>query len=165
MYIIWVCGVWEGCQLSTCAVSHQELVKTPLCVSDVACLALQALLRLLDLYCHLHPLVHLQIYSSRMLPQNQFLPMSCRILFEVANLERSTTLKNEECLLFLADAVRLGYKAHQFAGGFTVDSAELFGKVKRLTQYYTRSMDPTWLKDTTKFTSSDRQRWDHVQRK
>ncbi|DBB05452.1 hypothetical protein WJX77_002293 [Trebouxia sp. C0004] len=88
-----------------------------------------------------------------------------RILFEVANLERSTTLKNEECLLFLADAVRLGYKAHQFAGGFTVDSAELFGKVKRLTQYYMRSMDPTWLKDTTKFTISDRQRWDHVQRK
>lgn len=85
--------------------------------------------------------------------------MLCRILFEVANLERSTSLKNEECLLFLADATRLGYKAHQFAGGFNVDSAELFGKVKRLTQYYTRAMDPTWLKDTTKFSNSNRQRW------
>lgn len=94
-----------------------------------------------------------------------YIYMLCRILFEVANLERSTTLRNEECLLFLADAVRIGYKGHQFAGGFTVDSAELFGKIKRLTQYYMRSMDPTWLKDTTKFTTSDRQRWDHVQRK
>ncbi len=134
-------------------------------VFDAAYLVLQVLLRLLVLYRHLHPLVHSQIHSNGLLLENQLLPMSCRILFEVANLERSTTLKNEECLLFLADAVRLGYKAHQFAGGFTVDSAELFGKVKRLTQYYMRSMDPTWLKDTTKFTSSDRQRWDHVQRK
>lgn len=89
----------------------------------------------------------------------------CRILFEVANLERSTSLKNEECLLHLADAVRMAYKTHQFAGGFNVDSAELFGKVKRLTQYYMRSMDPTWLKDTTKFSNSNAQNWDHVQRK
>ena len=91
--------------------------------------------------------------------------MPCRILFEVANLERSTTLRNEECLLLLADATRLAYKTHQYAGGFNVDSAELFGKVKRLTQYYTRSMDPTWLKDNTKFSSSNRQKWDHVARK
>ncbi len=141
--------------------SHQELSKMPCVLLMLAYLALRFLLRLLVL----HPLLHPQIHSSGMLPKNQPLPISCRILFAVANLERSTTLKNEECLLFLADAVRLGYKAHQFAGGFTVDSAELFGKVKRLTQYYMRSMDPTWLKDTTKFTSSDRQRWDHVQRK
>lgn len=144
--------------------SHQKLSKTPLCVSDAAYLALQILLRLSSLPCYLHPLSHPQMDSSDIL-KNKPLSTPCRILFEVANLERSTTLKNEECLLFLADAVRLGYKAHQFAGGFTVDSAELFGKVKRLTQYYMRSMDPTWLKDTTKFTSSDRQRWDHVQRK
>lgn len=90
--------------------------------------------------------------------------MLCRILFEVANLERSTSSRNEECLLHLADAVRIAYKAHQFAGGFTVDSAELFGKVKRLSQYYMRSMDPTWLKDTTKFSSSNTgQKWDYVQ--
>ncbi|KAL3161284.1 hypothetical protein ABBQ38_009640 [Trebouxia sp. C0009 RCD-2024] len=86
-----------------------------------------------------------------------------RILFEVANLERDTALKNEACLLHLADAVRVAYKAHQFAGGFNVDSAELFGKVKRLSQYYMRSMDPTWLKDTTKFSNSNGQQWDHVQ--
>ncbi len=144
--------------------SHQELSKMPLCVSDAAYLALQVLLRLSSLPRHLQCLTHAQIFFCEVF-KNEALTMSCRILFEVANLERSTTLKNEECLLFLADAVRLGYKAHQFAGGFTVDSAELFGKVKRLTQYYMRSMDPTWLKDTTKFTSSDRQRWDHVQRK
>lgn len=95
---------------------------------------------------------------------NSFL-LLCRILFEVANLERSTTLRNEECLLLLADATRFAYKTHQFAGGFNVDSAELFGKVKRLTQYYTRSMDPTWLKDNTKFSSSNRQKWDHVARR
>ena len=78
-------------------------------------------------------------------------------------MERSTALKNEQCLLHLSDAVRIAYKAHQFAGGFNVDSAELFGKVKRLTQYYMRSMDPTWLKDTTKFVNSNGQRFDHVQ--
>ena len=93
------------------------------------------------------------------------LTVLCRILFEVANLERSTALKNEACLLHLADAVRLAYKAHQFAGGFNVDSAELFVKVKRLSQYYMRAMDPTWLKDTTKMSSSDGRKWDHVQRR
>ena len=105
------------------------------------------------------------MYSRQCKYSLAVLAASCRILFEVANLERSTALKNEACLLHLADAVRLAYKAHQFAGGFNVDSAELFGKVKRLSQYYMRSMDPTWLKDTTKMSSSAGQKWDHVQRR
>lgn len=71
----------------------------------------------------------------------------CRTLFEVANLERSSQLQNEKCLDHLADAVRLAYKTHQFAGGFNVDCIELFEKVKRLTQYYIRCIDPTWLKE------------------
>jgi len=70
----------------------------------------------------------------------------------VANLERAQTLKAGACIQDLATAVRIAYKVHQFVGGFHSDAVELFEKVKRLTQYYVRSRDPTWLKDTTKFT-------------
>jgi hypothetical protein len=74
-----------------------------------------------------------------------------RILFEVANLERDTVLQNEACLIHSGEAVRMAYKTHQFAGGFNGDCNELFHKVKRLSQYYMRTLDPTWLKDNTKF--------------
>ena len=76
--------------------------------------------------------------------------LPCRTLFEVANLERSTVLQNEACLTNLAEAVRMAYKVHQFAGGFNGDALELFTKVKRLAQYYSRTLDPTWLKDNTR---------------
>ena len=75
----------------------------------------------------------------------------CRALISVANLERSQTLKAEACIEDLAAAIRIAYKVHQFVGGFHNDAVELFEKVKRLAQYYVRSRDPTWLKDTTKF--------------
>ena len=70
----------------------------------------------------------------------------------MADLERAQTLKAEACIQDLTTAVRIAYKVHQFVGGFDGDAVELFEKVKRLTQYYVRSRDPTWLKDTTKFT-------------
>lgn len=72
----------------------------------------------------------------------------CSALTEVADLERCQTLQAQECTLVLAVAVRIAYKIHQFVGGFNMDCTELFGKVRRLAQYYLRSQDPQWLKDT-----------------
>ena len=69
----------------------------------------------------------------------------------MANLERSQVLKADACINDLADAIRIAYKVHQFVGGFHGDAIELFEKVRRLAQYYVRSRDPMWLKDTTKF--------------
>lgn len=76
----------------------------------------------------------------------------CRALFEVANLERSQRLQADACIKCLADAVRVAYKAHQLAGGFSSDAGEVFERVKALAQYYVRSRDPTWLRDNSKLT-------------
>lgn len=71
-----------------------------------------------------------------------------RSLTEVANLERSQTLQAQKCIQILAIAVRIAYKVHQFAGGFNMECTDLFEKVRKLAQYYLRSQNPTWLKDT-----------------
>ena len=81
----------------------------------------------------------------------------CSALAEVANLERSQSLQARECILVLAVAVRVAYKIHQFSGGFNQDCTEMFEKVRRLGQYYLRSQDPQWLKDTTRISGY---RWD-----
>ena len=82
---------------------------------------------------------------------------SCSALAEVANLERSQSLQARECILVLAIAVRVAYKIHQFSGGFNQDCTEMFEKVRRLGQYYLRSQDPQWLKETTRISGY---RWD-----
>ncbi|KAK9813949.1 hypothetical protein WJX73_006170 [Symbiochloris irregularis] len=71
------------------------------------------------------------------------------VLEEVTVLERASTLQHEACLHQLADAVRVVFKAHQLAGGLHPQGLELFDQIKRLTRYYIRVMDPTWLRAAT----------------
>jgi len=73
----------------------------------------------------------------------------CRILFEVASLERSSVVQHEPCLQLLAGATRVAHKVHQFAGGFTPECSDLFDKVRRLARYYLRVVDPAWLRGGT----------------
>ena len=72
-------------------------------------------------------------------------PARRRILFEVASLERSSVTQHELCLRLLAGATRVAHKVHQFAGGFMPECSDLFDKVRRLTRYYLRVVDPAWL--------------------
>ncbi|KAK9827595.1 hypothetical protein WJX81_002104 [Elliptochloris bilobata] len=72
-----------------------------------------------------------------------------RILFEVASLERSSVIQHEPCLRLLAGATRVAHKVHQFAGGFTPECSDLFDKVRRLSRYYLRLVDPAWLREGT----------------
>ena len=57
-----------------------------------------------------------------------------RVLGEVTALERASTSQHEACLLQLADAVRVTFKAHQLAGGLHSEGLELFDQIKRLTR-------------------------------
>lgn len=52
----------------------------------------------------------------------------CRVLFEVASLEREATLPHEACLRHLAATIRTCHKIHSFAGGFEQDQSDLFDK-------------------------------------
>lgn len=54
---------------------------------------------------------------------------TCRVLFEVASLERSEDTVQEACLRHLAASVRAAHKIHRFAGGFDAELSALFDKV------------------------------------
>ena len=54
---------------------------------------------------------------------------ACRVLFEVASLERSEDTVQEACLRHLAASVRATHKIYHFAGGFDAELSALFDKV------------------------------------
>ena len=55
--------------------------------------------------------------------------IACRVLFEVASLERSEDTVQEACLRHLAASVRAAHKIHGFANGFDAELSALFDKV------------------------------------
>ena len=50
-------------------------------------------------------------------------------------LERQTTMQQQACLLQVADAVRVTYKAHQLAGGLHPEGLELFNEITHMARY------------------------------
>ena len=58
----------------------------------------------------------------------------CRVLFEVASLEREAALPHQACLHHLAASIRTCHKIHNFAGGFEQTQSELFDKASPSTQ-------------------------------
>ena len=57
----------------------------------------------------------------------------CRVLFEVASLERSEDTVQEACLRHLAASVRATHKIYHFAGGFDAELSALFDKVRLIS--------------------------------
>lgn len=52
----------------------------------------------------------------------------CRVLFEVASLEKEAALPHQACLRHLAASIRVCHKINDLAGGFEQGQSELFDK-------------------------------------